>query len=112
MPIDAILQSRIASRIDVISAAPATVNYGTTFNINTPNAADVTKVVLLRSGTVTHGFNMSQRGLECVVSGIGAGVINADMPSDADLAPPGWCLLFILNAGRVPSVGRWVRGTA
>lgn len=96
----------------VISAAPATLNYGTTFNIDTPNAADITEVVLLRSGTVTHGFNMSQRGLECVVSGMGAGVINVDMPPNANLAPPGWYLLFILNASRVPSTGRWVRVTA
>lgn len=96
----------------VISAAPATVNYGTTFNINTPNAADAAEVVLLRSGTVTHGFNMSQRGLECVVSGMGAGVINVDMPPNANLAPPGWYLLFILNASPVPSMGRWVRVTA
>jgi plastocyanin len=96
----------------VISAAPATVNYGTTFNITTPNAADVTEVVLLRSGAVTHGFNMSQRGLECVISGTGAGVLNVDMPSNANLAPPGWYLLFILNSSRVPSMGRWVRLTA
>jgi plastocyanin len=96
----------------VISAAPGTINYGTTFNLSTPNAADVTEVVLLRAGTVTHGFNMSQRGLECVISGVGAGVLNVDMPANANLAPPGWYLIFILNSSRVPSTGRWVRVTA
>ncbi|SFE23032.1 galactose oxidase-like domain-containing protein [Nitrosomonas sp. Nm166] len=95
----------------VISNAPATVNYGASFNIATPNAADITEVVLLRAGAVTHGFNMSQRGLECVVSGIGAGVLTVDMPANTNLAPPGWYLLFILNASRVPSMGQWVRVT-
>ena len=96
----------------VISAAPATINYGANFAITTPNAADVTEVVLLRAGAVTHGFNMSQRGIELVVSGVAAGAINIDAPPQANLAPPGWYLLFILNSSRVPSIGRWVRVTA
>jgi hypothetical protein len=28
---------------------------------------------------------------------------------DKMLAPPGWYLLFLVNGGRVPSVGRWIR---
>jgi len=95
----------------VVSSAPAAINYGTTFTINTPNAADVLEVVLLRAGAVTHGFNMSQRGIECVISGIGAGTINVEAPPQANLAPPGWYLLFILNSSRVPSAGRWIRLT-
>lgn len=96
----------------VIASAPATLNYGTTFTINTPAAATVAEVVLLRSGAVTHGFNMSQRGLECVISGMGAGTLSVDMPANANLAPPGWYLLFVLTADRIPSLGRWVRVTA
>jgi hypothetical protein len=96
----------------VISAAPAVINYGDDFTVNTPNAADITEVVLLRAGTVTHGFNMSQRGIELVISGIGAGTINVETPSEANLVPPGWYLLFLLNTSRVPSTGRWVRVTA
>lgn len=95
----------------VISAAPATINYGGSFTINTPNAADVTEVVLLRSGAVTHGFNMSQRGIELVIAGLGAGTVDVETPPAANLAPPGWYLLFILNSSRVPSIGRWVRVT-
>jgi plastocyanin len=95
----------------VISAAPATINYGGTFVITTPNASETDEVVLLRPGAVTHGFNMSQRGLELVITGIGAGTVTVEEPPQPNLAPPGWYLLFILNASRVPSVGRWVRLT-
>ncbi|HVF38830.1 MAG TPA: galactose oxidase-like domain-containing protein, partial [Gemmatimonadaceae bacterium] len=95
----------------VISAAPATINYAANFAITTPNAADITEVVLLRAGAVTHGYNMSQRGIELVVSGFGAGTIDVDSPPQANLAPPGWYLLFILNSTRVPSHGRWIRLT-
>jgi plastocyanin len=95
----------------VVTGAPAAINYGTTFSVNTPNAADVLEVVLLRAGAVTHGFNMSQRGIECVISGVGAGTVNVDAPPQANLAPPGWYLLFVLNSSRVPSSGRWIRLT-
>jgi hypothetical protein len=55
----------------MISGAPAAINCGGNFSINTPTPADVSEVVLLRSGAVTHGYNMSQRGIELVISGIG-----------------------------------------
>lgn len=96
----------------VISGAPASINYGGNFTINTPNPADVSEVVLLRSGAVTHGYNMSQRGIELVISGIGAGTLDIEEPPHSNLAPPGWYLLFILNSSRVPSPGRWVRLTS
>jgi hypothetical protein len=95
----------------VTTGAPATINYGTNFTINTPNAADITEVILLRPGATTHGFNMSQRGIECVVNAVGAGTLDVAAPPQANLAPPGWYLLFILNSTRVPSLGRWVRLT-
>jgi hypothetical protein len=37
---------------------------------------------------------------------------NGGNSANANLAPPGWYLLFVLNASRVPSPGRWVRVTA
>ncbi|HEX5719885.1 MAG TPA: galactose oxidase early set domain-containing protein, partial [Thermoanaerobaculia bacterium] len=88
-----------------------TLNYAGTFTINTPNAADVSEVVLLRAGAVTHGYNMSQRGIELVITGVGAGTLDIETPPQANLAPPGWYLLFLLNSSRVPSIGRWVRLT-
>ena len=95
----------------VISGAPVSINYGGNFTLNTPNPGDVSEVVLLRSGAVTHGYNMSQRGIELVISGTGAGTLDIEEPPHSNLAPPGWYLLFILNSSRVPSLGRWVRLT-
>ncbi|MBL8342686.1 MAG: DUF1929 domain-containing protein [Rubrivivax sp.] len=94
-----------------IGAAPATLHYGSAFSVGTPQASEITEVVLLRGGTVTHGFNMSQRGLECEITGVNAASVDAVLPANANLAPPGWYLLFVLNASRVPSTGRWVRVT-
>ncbi|HEV7474127.1 MAG TPA: galactose oxidase-like domain-containing protein [Pyrinomonadaceae bacterium] len=95
----------------VIGGAPGTINYAGNFTINTPTPADISEVVLLRAGATTHGFNMGQRGIECVIAGAGAGTLNVETPPNANLAPPGWYLLFVLDFDRVPSEGRWIRLT-
>lgn len=84
----------------VISSAPAVVTYGATFAVD---ATDVAEVVLLRPGAVTHGFNMSQRLVECAVTGQ-----TVTAPPNGNVAPPGPYLLFVVNAQRVPSEGRWI----
>src|SRR5262249_45983000 len=43
-----------------IAGAPATVAYGATFAVNTPDAPSISEVVLMRPGAVTHGFNQTQ----------------------------------------------------
>jgi FtsP/CotA-like multicopper oxidase with cupredoxin domain len=94
-----------------ITNAPGSINYGGTFQVDTPTPADIAEVVILRAGAVTHGYDQSQRGLELVITGAGAGTIDVESPPNPNLAPPGWYLLFVLNASRVPSVGRWIRVT-
>ena len=94
-----------------ITGTPATINYGANFTINTPTPLDISEVVLLRPGAVTHGYNMSQRGIECVIAATGAGTLDVESPPSANLAPPGWYLLFILDSNRVPSEGQWIRLT-
>jgi hypothetical protein len=96
----------------VISNAPATINYAGNFNVDTPTPLDISEVILLRAGTVTHGFNTSQRGIECVIAGRGAGSLDVQTPPEPNLAPPGWYLLFILDSDRIPSEGQWIRLTA
>ncbi len=59
----------------------------------------------------THGFDMSQRLVELEITATGAGTIDVVAPPDGKHAPPGWYLLFVLNGGRVPSKGRWIRLT-
>lgn len=94
-----------------ITSAPASISYGAAFTVDTPDAAGISEVVLLRPGAVTHGYNMSQRGIECVISGTGPGTLTVESPPTPNHQPPGWHLLFILNASRVPSEGRWIRLT-
>jgi hypothetical protein len=71
--------------------------------IGTPNAASITKVTLLREASVTHTNSMSQsfQSLSFTTTSTG---LNVTMPANANIAPPGYYMLFILNGSGVPSV--------
>jgi hypothetical protein len=93
----------------VITGAPASIAFGAAFAVQTPNPGGVAEVVLVRPGAVTHGFDQSQRLVECVITGTAPGAVQVQAPPDGTVAPPGPYLLFVLTPGRVPSVGRWIR---
>lgn len=92
-----------------ITNAPANVAYGAAFAIDTPTAGSIPEVILMRPGAVTHGFDMSQRAIELVITGNGATTVDVVAPPTANIAPPGFYLLFILDGNRVPSVARWIQ---
>src|SRR5262249_31115641 len=92
----------------VLPALPATIGYGTTFTVNTPDAPMIGEVVLMRPGAVTHGFNQTQRYIGCTFT-TAPGALTVTAPPDGTVAPPGFYMLFIVTGGRVPSVAHWIR---
>jgi hypothetical protein len=94
-----------------ISSAPATASYGRTFTVGTPDAAGITKVSLIRLGSVTHAFDENQRYIGLGFTRTPGGLIVA-APANPNLAPPGHYMLFILNGNGVPSVARIIQITA
>jgi len=97
-----------ALRPGITAVTPGTFNYGATFQVQTPDAANITSVVLVRPGAQTHAFDMDQRlvGLSYTV---GTGVLNVTAPPNGNIAPPGYYMLFVLNSAGVPSVATFVR---
>jgi hypothetical protein len=91
-----------------ITAAPDSVTYGQSMFIGTPDAAAVAQVTWLRLSSVTHGFNMEQRFSRLNFSQA-AGGLNVVAPSNPNLSPPGYYMLFILNGNGVPSVAKIIR---
>lgn len=94
-----------------IASAPTSAGYGQTVFVGTPDAASITKVTLLREASVTHTNSMSQsfQSLSFTTTSTG---LNVTMPANANIAPPGYYLLFILNGSGVPSVGSIVQMSA
>ncbi|MEZ0291079.1 MAG: galactose oxidase-like domain-containing protein [Solirubrobacteraceae bacterium] len=91
-----------------ISAAPSALPYGATFQISTANSASIRKVALLRLGAVTHSVNFEQRYVPLPFSA-GDGQLTATVPQNANVAPPGVYMLFIVDDAGVPSVSKMVR---
>jgi hypothetical protein len=91
-----------------ISSAPASVSYGQTAFVGTPDATTVTGISWIRLGSVTHTFNQDQRFLRLGFTQATGGV-NVTFPSSANLSPPGYYMLFLLNGNGVPSVGQILR---
>jgi hypothetical protein len=87
----------------VISSAPSTATYGGNIPVQTPDAANIASVSLIKLGSVTHAFNTDQRFLTLPFATAG-GTLNVQAPANANLAPPGYYMLFILNTNGVPSV--------
>jgi hypothetical protein len=91
-----------------ISAAPSSAGYGQQITISSPDAAAITSVVLIRVGSVTHQVDTDQRALPLTFAR-GTGTLTAVTPANADTAPPGYYMLFIVNGTGVPSVAPWLR---
>jgi hypothetical protein len=89
-----------------VSAGP--LAYGNTFQVHTPDAADIGSIVLVRPGTPTHAFDMEQRLVGLSFS-TGDGVLNVTAPPTGNVAPPGYYMLFILNSAGAPSVASFVQ---
>jgi PKD repeat protein len=94
-----------------ISAAPASIGYAGSFQVQSPNAADITSVVLIRPGSPTHAFDMEQRLVGLSFSAAGS-TLTVSGPPNARIVPPGYYMLFILNGQGVPSIASFVQVSA
>lgn len=99
-----------ATRPAISSSTTSAIHYGASFDIATHQAAEIRKVELIRAGAVTHAFDMDQRLVRLAYTAAG-GVLHVTAPESADLAPPGYYLLFIVDSYGVPSVAHWVHLT-
>jgi galactose oxidase-like protein/Big-like domain-containing protein len=94
-----------------IDGAPSTTGYGASMDIATASPASIRKVALVRLGAATHSDNMEQRYVPLPFTA-GATSLTATAPANANIAPPGYYMLFIIDANGVPSVARMVSVTS
>ncbi len=95
-----------------ISGVTANISWNNTFTVNTPDAANISSVVLIRPGAPTHAFDMDQRMVGMSFTK-GSGTLTVTAPLNGNIAPPGYYMLFVLNSSGVPSVAAFTKlGTA
>jgi hypothetical protein len=88
-----------------ITSAPSQLSYAQNFTVQTPDAASIATVSLIRLGTMTHTFTMDQRYVPLTFTA-GSGSLTVSAPANANLAPPGYYMLFLVNSSGVPSVAQ------
>jgi hypothetical protein len=93
-----------------ITSGPSSVKYGNTFFVATPDATAITQVTWIRLGSVTHSFNQNQR-LNHLTFAQTTGGLNITAPANANIAPPGHYMLFLLNSKGVPSIAKIIQIT-
>ena len=87
-----------------ITSVPASVAYEQSFTVQTPDAATIDKVRMIRLTSVTHNFNMSQYISELGIVSRQAGALTVQAPAAAaavsppTVAPPGHYLPSSLTA--------------
>ena len=91
-----------------ITSAPSLVKYGESFFVSTPDGANIKAVNLVRPGAATHNFDQDQRFVPVSFSVV-AGGIQVVPPSNPNLAPPGYYMLFLISNAGAPSVAKFVR---
>jgi hypothetical protein len=104
------LDGSLAAR-PVITSAPALVHHsGGTFAVESPEAADIERVVLVRPMAVTHQTDSEQRVIRMRFTRAGTtlSVTVPDPDHPHGLAPRGHYMLFVLNDRGVPSEGRFI----
>jgi hypothetical protein len=94
---------QFASRPQILGMPDSQLGWNTAFTLQISPGSVVSKVTFLRSGSATHGFNSEQRFMELPFSQQGNSLL-LSTPSDPNIAPPGFYLLFVFDTNGVPSV--------
>ncbi|GHF42723.1 galactose oxidase early set domain-containing protein [Streptomyces morookaense] len=69
----------------------------------------VVKAELIRPAAVTHSSDPNQRFVDLPMTvGADGTTLDLNVTSNPNLAPPGWYMLFAVDAAGVPSVASWV----
>lgn len=90
------------------AASPTVVPYNMQFTGVLTSAAPISRVTMVKTGSVTHSFDMEQRFIELRFSQSGSAV-TIDSPANANLATPGHYMLYAIDANGVPSTAQIVR---
>lgn len=91
-----------------IVTAPTAATYSQQIAVAMNNKNAVTRMTLVRFGAVTHAFSNEQRFQDLAFTQNGKN-LNVTLPASAHNAPPGFYMLFAINADGVPSKAKVIR---
>ena len=100
-------EAGLAARPAILSA-PLEAPYGSKVKVNFRSNKNISRVTLIKTGAVTHSFNMEQRFIELNFSATDSG-LRVNIPSSPNVATPGHYLLHLIDDKGVPSKAHIIR---
>jgi hypothetical protein len=101
--------SRLLADRPRVTIAPSSMTYNASYILYTPDPSSISKAALVALGSVTHAFNMNQRYVPLTIGTKTSTTLTVTSPNNANLAPPGYYMLFVINSSGVPSVARIIQ---
>jgi Domain of unknown function (DUF1929) len=104
-------------RPSIVTLSSSVLGYNRLFTVSYTSTSRISAAVLVRPGSATHAFDMDQRliGLcgpapqpACDAAN---NALNLTTPLNANIAPPGYYMLFLLDSAGVPSKAQFVQLT-
>ncbi|HQV88746.1 MAG TPA: DUF1929 domain-containing protein [Nitrosomonas sp.] len=95
-----------APRPQIIDAPTSMITWDQEFSIEASDS--IARVTLLRVGAATHAFNNETRFYDLAIPQTG-NIVTVRSPESANVAPPGFYLLFVWDASGVPSVAKFIK---
>jgi hypothetical protein len=92
-----------------ISDVPTVGDYGESITIPTPNASSITRATLIRLPDTTHHYDSNMRCLFLDVEGSTSSSVTVEAPLNANLAPPGYYYIHLINSSGIPSAARIIK---
>jgi hypothetical protein len=94
----------------VINSAPAAAGYGDRIRIDTTQAGSIKWISLIKPSAATHSLDTEQRVVDVRWHAVPrTGLVELKMPTDPNIAPPGWYMLFVTTSDGVPSEASWIK---
>jgi hypothetical protein len=92
-----------------ISGAPTVGGYGGTIIIPTPAPTNIKSVSLVKLGCTTHHYDTDMRLIWLQITGTTSNSVTVSAPLNANIAPPGYYMIHVLDSSGVPSIAKIVK---
>jgi hypothetical protein len=92
-----------------ISGAPTVGSYGGVISIPTSEGQNIDRATLVKCPDTTHHYDSNMRLLNLAVESRTSNSVTVDAPLNANLAPPGYYYIHLVNDSNIPSRARIIR---
>jgi galactose oxidase-like protein/Kelch motif protein len=92
-----------------ISGSPTVGDYGESITIPTPDGSSITRASLVKLPDTTHHYDANMRCVMLDVESNTSSSVTMEAPLNANLAPPGYYYIHVINSSDIPSTARIIK---